>query len=501
MSVTRAAWSASLRSGWNAVRFDPQARVTSLIAVGFGLAVGVWGVHRLVSRVLVWQAGGQAILAGKLWLSSLAVWSGLSFLAVLTFLQLGFGNDRFVLYLTAPITPATRFRTLYGLVLLEGLWSWLPLAAGVMAVSLALTVGWPAVPWTAFLMVGAAFAVWCSAVVTLLLICFIGPHQRKWFRVSVVVGLGVLALATAALVITQTSAPPSPFRATILLTALLAVGLGPLAGWAGRLHGTAFHVIEGRAGPRTAVNVLGTRQLTRLLARYRTLTGAFFVKGVLNRSRNSLSWARVVAILVYLALYPQIRSALAGYGIPDTLLVVGYAALLCVLAIIDSAPSPIGSEGNRLTLYLTAPFEIEQILRAKLVLFLAPILVMGLAVTLLLGRGTGLTGSELGFATLAVALILIGDTGLLVWGSTWDEDLDLAVEGAMQTLLHEEAPITVRRLWLLNLGLLLLAVGLTLVWKLPAVLALPALVVLDGVVMAVAWRFSNVYLRRLLAFS
>ncbi|MFQ5594153.1 MAG: hypothetical protein ACE5HA_08385 [Anaerolineae bacterium] len=501
MSVARAVWSASLRSGWNAVRYDPQARVTSIVAFGFSLAGGVWGVHRLVSRVLEWQAGGQATLAGKLWLLSLAVWTGLSFLAVLTFLQLGFGNDRFVLYLTAPITPATRFRILYGLVLLEGLWSWLPLAAGVMAVSLALTVGWPAVQWTVLLMVGAAFAVWCSAVVTLRLICFIAPHQRKWFRFSVVVGLGVIVLATAGLAITQTSNPPSPYRATILLAALLVVGLGPLAGWAGRLHRTAFHIIEGRSGAKTAVTVPGIRLMSQLLARNRSLTGAFFVKGVLNRSRNTLSWARVVAILVYLALYPQIRSAVAGYGVPDTLVVVGYTALLCVLTIIDSAPSPIGSEGNRLALYLTAPFEMGEILRAKLALFLVPILLMGLTITLLLGRGTGLTGNELGFSVIAVVLILIGDTALIVLGSAWDEDLDLALEGAMQTLLHEEAPITVRRLWLLNLSLLLLVVGLTLVWKLPAVLALPALVLLDGVVLVVAWRFSNTYLRRLLAFS
>lgn len=500
MSVARAAWSASFRSGWNAVRYDPQARVTSIIAFGFSLAVGVWGVHRLVSRVLVWQAGGQATLAEKLWLLSLAMWSGLSFLAVLQLLQLGFGNDKFVLYLTAPIPPATRFRILYGLVLLEGLWSWLPLAAGVMAVGLAVTVGWPAVAWVTLLVVGAGFAVWCSGVVTLLLICFIAPHQRKWFRIGVVVGLGVLALA-AGLVAMQTSSPPSPYHATILLAALLAVGLGPLAGWAGRLHRRAFHIIEGHAGATTAVTVPGIRSMSQLLARNRSLTGAFFVKGVLNRSRNSLSWARVVAILVYLALYPRIRSALAGYGIPDTLVVVGYTALLCVLTIIDSAPSPIGSEGNRLTLYLTAPLEMGEILRAKLVIFLGPILLMGLAITLLLGRGTGLSGTELGIAAIAVVLILVGDTALLVWGSAWDEDLDLAVEGTMQTLLHEEAPITVRRLWLLNMSLLLLVVGLTLVWKLPAMLALPALVLLDGVVLAVAWRFSCDYLRRLLAHT
>jgi hypothetical protein len=428
----------------------------------------------------------------------LGLWGGISFLAMLTTLRLGLGSDKLVLLMTLPVSPAARFCTLYGLILIEGLWNWLLLAAGVLAVSLGVTLGWAAATWVAFMLVGAAFIVWCSAIVTLLAIRYIVPRRRKLPRAGVLGSLGVALVGTATFMAGFAASPPAPGPGSIVMVLLLAVAIGPLAGWAGRLYVASFHIIEGRSGPRTAVNVPGIQVIGGLLARNRNLTSALFRKALLGRSRSALNWARVVAILVYLALFPPIREALTAYDISDTLAVVGYTALLCVLAIIDSAPSPIGGEGNRLTLYLTAPFTIAEILRAKLTVFLAPVLLAGLAITLLLGRWIGLSAYEVGYAASAVALIVVGDTALLVWGSVWDEDLDVVLEGAMQTLLHEEAPITTRRLWLLNMSLLLLVVGLTLVWKLPAVLALPALVVLDGVVLAVAWRFSCAYLRRLL---
>jgi len=68
----------------------------------------------------------------------------------------------------------------------------------------------------------------------------------------------------------------------------------------------------------------------------------------------------------------------------------------------------------------------------------------------------------------------------------------------MQMLLQEELPVTPRRLQLLGLGLLLLAIMLLLLWKLPLALALPALALLDGVVMMVLWRLSSARLYGLL---
>ncbi len=98
-----------------------------------------------------------------------------------------------------------------------------------------------------------------------------------------------------------------------------------------------------------------------------------------------------------------------------------------------------------------------------------------------------------------VILILIGYTTFIVWGSAWDEDLNLASEGMMQVLPQEELPFTPRRLRLLGLSLLLIVVMFLLVWKLPALLSMPVLVLLDGMVMVVGWRFSDAHLRGLLA--
>jgi len=96
-----------------------------------------------------------------------------------------------------------------------------------------------------------------------------------------------------------------------------------------------------------------------------------------------------------------------------------------------------------------------------------------------------------------VILILIGYTTFIVWGSAWDEDLNLASEGMMQVLTQEELPFTPRRLQLLGLSLILIAGMLLLVWKLPVLLSMPVLVLLDGIMIAVGWRFSYWHVREL----
>jgi hypothetical protein len=172
---------------------------------------------------------------------------------------------------------------------------------------------------------------------------------------------------------------------------------------------------------------------------------------------------------------------------------------VAILAIVEYAAYAVSSEGVRLNYYLVAPPGIATYLRARLAVFLIPALLIGLPLSLVFSWWIGLPVMALAQAILMVILILIGYTTFIVWGSAWDQDLNLASEGMMQVLTEEELPFTPRRLQLLGLSLLLIAGMLLLVWKLPLLLSMPVLVLLDGMLMAVGWRFSCSHLRGLLA--
>lgn len=139
---------------------------------------------------------------------------------------------------------------------------------------------------------------------------------------------------------------------------------------------------------------------------------------------------------------------------------------------------------------MSAPFELGALLRAKLTLFVLPVLVEGLAVGFFLSWRFGLSLGQVRFTLNAIVLMVVGTLVMFVWGSAWDEDLSQAVEGAMQTVLQEEAPITPRRMWLLNLGIVFFVGMLLLLWKYPPMLALTALVLLDVGIVVGMWRFG-----------
>lgn len=104
----------------------------------------------------------------------------------------------------------------------------------------------------------------------------------------------------------------------------------------------------------------------------------------------------------------------------------------------------------------------------------------------------------MGFALVVTALLVAGTLPLFVWGSAWDEDLSLVVEGATQTILQEETPITPRRMWLLTLGSASFAGMVLLLWKFPPELALTALVVFDAAITAGMWHVGRAQLWRVI---
>lgn len=489
MSMTRILWQAHLTSIRNASRRDLRMAFVVLV---FDIAIGAWSGSQFIGHVSQWKAMGPAAVNAGLWSACLLIWSGMIGISVLESLQQGLSNDASLLLFTLPIPPATRFRALYGMFFLSRLWNWLLLETGITGVALVVTLGWQALFWLVLLQLGVGCVVYGSLVATLLFIRYILPRGRIKTRIVA----GTLSGVVVGLTVVLTWLPVPRLLASVLFLLVLVVALGPLARLAGKLYVAAFLTVQSWDRSRKTISIPGIRGLSRLLSRYRNLTGALFVKGLLNQSRNMLFWTRIAIVLVALFFYPQVR-AVAPYRIPDTLFVVGYAAGLALLSILEQAPNALSGEGNRLTLYLAAPFNLADILRARLMLFLLPVLVEGLAIDLILGWRLGLTISEIGFAAVAIILVIIACTTLSAWGSIWDEDLNLAVEGTVQMILQEEAAITPRRLALLNLSLLLFAALLLVVYELPPILALIVLMLLAGLVLTVMLRLSEAHLRRL----
>jgi hypothetical protein len=180
------------------------------------------------------------------------------------------------------------------------------------------------------------------------------------------------------------------------------------------------------------------------------------------------------------------------------LLTVVYASGVAILAIVDYAPYAISSEGSRLMFYLVAQTGIKTYVRSRLMVLAIAALLVGLISSLALSWWIGLSIIELAQAVTMVSLIVIAYTAFSAWGSAWDEDLNLVSEGLMPVLTQEELPFTPRRLQLLGLSFLLIGVMFIMVWKLPVTLSMLALVLLDGVVIASGWRFSNAQLHGLI---
>ncbi|MBA2285322.1 MAG: hypothetical protein H0W02_07570 [Ktedonobacteraceae bacterium] len=497
MSVLLALWRAEFNTARNALRADVRTRIVWLIACIVNIGLGLWGGQQLLIQVAAWQLAGSLILQSHLWLLCLSIWSGIGALAVISMLQRGFATDDALLLITLPLPPAVRLRALYGVLLIKGVGNWLLLGAVVLGTVLALALGWQALSWLALALLGASIVVWCAMLATLLVIRYVLPHIRRSLLVGLLCLLVLIVIALAVHLFRAPGAlptifaPSAPLSVLLLLLVCWLAALSVLAEPAGRLYLAAFHVMEGRPGARTTINIPGVRVASRLCARYRSLTGALFVKGLLNQGRHVLTWLRIIAVVIYLSVFPLVQRLALPYHIPPVLLLVGFVASVIILANIDNAvPYAISSEGNRLALYITAPLTFAGFLMARLLVFLLPALSISLPATLGWGWWAGLSPLELAAAVLAVLLVVTGVTALFVWGSAWDEDLNQTVEGSMQMLLQEELPVTPRRLQLLGLGLLLLAIMLLLLWKLPLALALPALVLLDGAVMMAVWRLS-----------
>lgn len=505
MSASMTIWRAHFRSLGNAARYDARMRVALIVGPIFSLLIGLWGESQLSHQLKAWLAQGPAALETGLWTLCLLAWSGMFGLALLSGLLRTFGDDEALLLFTQPLTPATRFRILYGSFFIENLWTWLLLEIGITGYVLVSVLGWQALTWLALLQLGVAVTILSVLLSALLAIQYLLPRRRRktcivvvtLFALLGVCLIGVLFLKARSVQATHVSISwPRPELVSALFVVFLAVCLGPLARPLGRLYSAAFPTVQGWNRSRKAFTFPCIHALTRLLARRRTLTGALFVKMLLSQSRNFISWGRLAIALLVLAFFPQIHTVTVHVGWSDPLFVAVFAAALALFGVVEQAPGAISGEANRLTLYLVAPLTSANLLCAKLLLFALPVLLQGLAASIFLAWHFALPIGQAGFALSAMALVILGILTLLVWGSTWDEDLNMTIEGAMQTMLHEETAITPRRMWLLNLALISFALMVLVLWKLPPVLAIVSLIGFDIIVLLGMWRVSYIQLKR-----
>jgi hypothetical protein len=465
--------------------------------------VGLWSINQLLTQVPQWQAAGSAALEAHLWVLFSGVWWGIGLLAVLSTMTLGFGGDQPRLLMTLPVARSARFRALYGLMLFEGIGNWLMLVVVVIGIPLIIIMGWQAFTWLLLLLLGVAVAVWISIVATLMVLRFVLPYLKKALLIALATCAGI-AIVYMVLHIVGIISPlaalstPAPLVLSLLCLIVLVLVTGPLADLTGGLYEEAFHEMEGRSRSRAVINVPGIRFLSKLLRRSRNLTRALLVKGLLNQSRNAFNWGNVVIIAICIGLFPLFRTLLIPFGFSRMQLAVVYASALAILSLVDYAPYAFSSEGSRLVYYLVVQTGIKAYLRARLMILLLAGLLMGLALSLAVWWWIGLSPIELALAVLMVSLIVIAYTAFSVWGSAWDEDLNLVSEGMMPVLTQEELPFTPRRMQLIGLSFLLIGAMFLLVWKVPLTLSVPALILLDAMVLILGRRFGSAQIRRIL---
>jgi hypothetical protein len=441
-------WRAQYVSTTGALRHDTRARITWAISLFVDIVAGFWTFNVLSGNLGQWQTSGYLTLASHLWLLCLGTWVGISFFAILAVVSQGFGNDQAVLLMTIPVSPAARI------------------------------------------------------IATLLVIRFVLPNLRRTF---IVLAIGIMSIEAVFLLIRTSrytlyvtfSVQIMPLLTSLFCVLLLLLFMGPLAGLLGTLYQQAFYTQEGRSGSRVVVMLPGMRTVISWLSRYRTLTGALLYKGLLNQSRNVFTWGRAAIFVICLALFPLFQRVMISYGFKPVAQVAVFSSIVAIIAVVEYATYAISSEGARMSYYVLAPFHMATYLRARLFVFLLPVLSIGLAVCIILNWWLRLPIYDTSMAALLVILLLVGYTACIVWGSAFDLDINQMAEGAMQTLMLEELPVTPRRLQLLGASTLLLVGMILLILKLPAVLSVFVLALLDVVVCVGLWRFSLVRLRGL----
>jgi len=339
--------------------------------------------------------------------------------------------------------------------------------------------------WFGFV-AGAVVAVWGVVAWTRL------ASGQRMFTVAVAIAtLVVLAgIATRYQVEMQSGTIVAAVALGLALLATLAITVHG-AEWLGGVYVRAVQALATPAMSRTVRRVPGVQWL----ASRRGAAAAMITKDILVQSRDPFFMLRVVVTISALPAFLLLRQRDILSSWSNVQLVSCLAAALSIYSLVDSTPSPIGAEGERLGLWILAPTTIPDLLIAKLAVFLPFLLIQGVVMVSLIGVWIGMPVVELIVTQVLTVLLIAGPVTFLVWASASDMHLDIALESGMPTTLHEHVPHTPRRLWLLNGTLLLGAVMTLMVWWLPPMTAMLLLIVLDIAIATVSWTVGHRFLR------
>lgn len=463
------------------------------IALIWALVSFVW----LLTRINAWHDAGGDLFDQRMLALTFFTFTGVAAVTALNMLQAGIGGDEALTWLLLPMTPADRFRIAVVRVMFarDGALAFTTVLTSAVAISLsdpmwalvALVAGWLGVVAGAS---GAVFGVrlWSR-------------ESRGLGKVAVVPMLAVVAVPGVTL--WSGAAPPlSPPVIAPIIGLLLVLSLtGMTGGRATRLGTTyvrAVQLANTPSLPRTVRRIPGVRMLVRWLDPRRTPVAAMIAKDLLVQSRDWFFSLRLLVFFGSLPIFLQLRQleTVSGWPIVPTLAI--FAAVLTTYSLIDTSPSPIGSEGERLNLWLVAPVTGADLLKAKLAVFLAPLLLQGVATVLMIGWWTGLAGTELVVALTFTVLLVAGPVTFIVLGSAFDLRLDVPLESGLPTTIHEHVPHTPQRLWLLNISVVIVGLMGFVAWRVPAVGAVAILAAIDILVATVTWVAARRVLRTLI---
>lgn len=484
---------AQMQSAHNAVRDEARMKLAVCVMLLLDIGAALWSIPQLRVSVQQWQV--QGVVDQDLLQLCLFSFLGIAFLTGVGSVQRMLDSDEAVILFTLALSPAVRFRTLYCSILLGNMWNWMLLEAIVGSYVLFPLLSWQALVWVALLELGAMFAVLVAIIAVLCIIRYLLADKRwtiwPWSGmivciVAIEASLILLASRTRESLIAIYRMQPELY--IVFFGVILLLVLGPFAGLFGSLYVQAFLVIQRWDRSRRVFTIPGIHVIVNALARRRTLMSALFTKMILSQSRNPFAWLRVGVTVLVLALFTPLHTLALHIGWSNTLFVAVYAAALGVIPVVEQAPCAIGGEVNRLTLYLTAPLDMGRFLRARLLQFLSLSVSIGLIASFFATWQLHLSSAQVVGVIGAMILLVIGILVVLVWGSVWDEDINLAVEGTLQTLMQEEGPMTPRRMALFNLGLATFVGMVVVLWKVPMMGALPVLMVVDVGLVVVMWR-------------
>ena len=463
------------RASWQQFGEDGRSPMALLFFLIINIGLFVWGRRALQSQ-LVGLSG--VMLTAQLWRLLAGLLLGIALFSLFKTIQTCLAAPETALLLTQPVSPRQYWWILFGEVFGTAVLPWLIVLTSLLY-------------WVLSQLDGVAAWLWCawlfSAALLLTMIVMVALAailSQKW-----------LGLLFAFMGITSLAVGPwlTVSRAFIVNLFLLVSSLFVAPLW-GTILAEAYREAAKFSGRPFWLKVPARYSLTHRLLRWRSPFAALLVKEIRSQSRNWLSWGRIIALGVYLTFIPALQRFLQGLDATQETQIIIPAVLFGLGVVLEYSPYAFSGEGNRFTLWLVAPLKTAVILRGRLLIYLLPALAAAFCLAGILAWQTNLRFNELASVMAAIVLFLLLTQIIYVWGSSWDLDIDMPVEGFIQTLLIEEAPINQKRLLLVIMGLIVFAGVCWLLLRFQLTTVIFLLLLLNAITFLTGQRFARVHL-------